>query len=542
MRAEGGLLVRDFAPRPAKVTRILVLKLDHHGDFIIGLPALRELRRAFPDASIRMVCGRWNEATARASGLVDDVRCFDYFPERAVDCNGVLPPTDWNQFAAATEGQFDIAVDLRVDEDSRTLLARVDAEVRCGIGSQAKFPMLDIALPDTSREPVPEAGASLRYNPESPDGSQILRPEEFQSDMEIKTPSFHEARLASAARLLLRSKSTFLPPGRYNVEFDLSARGFLPGLHGFGVSIEVFANSNQRIAAKVFGRRSIRELNRRLATLQFDSSGDPTYYDFRLQISGKALTGRLRFAGLHLRRLDAHVARFRPSELHVGEKLSLLVGLIRLRALALEAGAPAPVTEHRAMRSLDRPMAIVVAPFSNSTVRDWPAGQYAVLIGLLVEQFDCHVSIIGSPVQAANAMALMDLLDDRTKDRVSNQVAKTSWSDLPDILLAADLVISNNSGIAHQSASLGVLTLAIYSGSHQPSEWGPRGPRSRAMMASVACSPCGFERLEDCGNDHACMRLITPRAVLDQATALLSDAGGNPAPTRSDPATIPSTT
>jgi ADP-heptose:LPS heptosyltransferase len=36
-------------------------------------------------------------------------------------------------------------------------------------------------------------------------------------------------------------------------------------------------------------------------------------------------------------------------------------------------------------------------------------------------------------------------------------------------------VISNNSGVAHLAAACGAPTLTIYSGSHQPQEWGPRG-------------------------------------------------------------------
>jgi len=82
-------------------------------------------------------------------------------------------------------------------------------------------------------------------------------------------------------------------------------------------------------------------------------------------------------------------------------------------------------------------------------------------------------------------------------------------------------VICNNSGIAHQAAALGARTLAIYSGSHQPMEWGPRGPRSRAIMMGVPCSPCGFERIEDCKHDHACMTLMTPEMVFAQVSHLL---------------------
>lgn len=67
-------------------------------------------------------------------------------------------------------------------------------------------------------------------------------------------------------------------------------------------------------------------------------------------------------------------------------------------------------------------------------------------------------------------------------------------------------------------------TLAIYSGSHQPQEWGPRGARVRAVTAPVACSPCGYERLDQCPHDHLCMRLIAPEAIAEEAMRMLERA------------------
>ncbi len=82
-------------------------------------------------------------------------------------------------------------------------------------------------------------------------------------------------------------------------------------------------------------------------------------------------------------------------------------------------------------------------------------------------------------------------------------------------------MICNNSGVAHLAAAHGARTLAIYSASHRPEEWGPRGPRVRVVMAIVPCSPCGHDTLPECPNEHACMRRITPQAVYDLAAAML---------------------
>src|SRR5260370_41473924 len=92
-------------------TRILVLKLDHRGDFLIGLPALEKLRATFPNCHITLVCGSWNTATARDLGVADEIRAYDYFPENSRNWTGdAVEGTD--RFREVCKGRFDIAVDL----------------------------------------------------------------------------------------------------------------------------------------------------------------------------------------------------------------------------------------------------------------------------------------------------------------------------------------------------------------------------------------------------------------------------------------------
>jgi ADP-heptose:LPS heptosyltransferase len=514
---EGDLLVRDFSPKRQKISRILVLKLDHHGDFAIGLPALRELRETFAHAHIRLVCGSWNVATAEASGVADEVRSYNFFPERGPDWAG-KPVAELGDFDEAAGGRFDLAIDLRVDEDTRVLLGRVDAEFRCGIGSQSRFPMMQIALPDPERantftaplQPGAEADADIVH---------VLMPDAFQSSMRVKTAEFHETEFLPGRHTVLRSAEVCLPAGRYAAEFDLTLQKFMPGLAGVGLYLEVIDGDGRSVAKQSFGRRTMVTVGPRTTSLHFNSAGEPVCYRFQVITEGKAFSGKLRFRGVRVRQLDEKGPRFQPSELHVGEKLSLLVALIRQRVLAPHIDSVQPVDRSGAP---GEPVRIVIAPFSNSAVRDWPRAQYAQLMAQLTERYDCRIQVVGSPAQTASAEALMaSACLQPCADRVINLVGKTQWSEMRDIILGADLVICNNSGIAHQAAALGARTLAIYSGSHQPMEWGPRGPRSRAIMMGVPCSPCGFERIEDCKHDHACMTLMTPEMVFAQVSHLL---------------------
>ena len=115
------LALYDFATASPSPRRILVLKLDHLGDFLIGLPALAKLRTTFPRAYIVLICGPWNVATARALGVADEVRAYEYFPENAQGWDG-LPVEDLDRFRGVCSDRFDLALDLRVDEDAASAI------------------------------------------------------------------------------------------------------------------------------------------------------------------------------------------------------------------------------------------------------------------------------------------------------------------------------------------------------------------------------------------------------------------------------------
>jgi ADP-heptose:LPS heptosyltransferase len=162
---------------------------------------------------------------------------------------------------------------------------------------------------------------------------------------------------------------------------------------------------------------------------------------------------------------------------------------------------------------------IVIAPFSNSPVRDWPLDRYSRLIGMLMAKTNCHIVLVGARDQASGLGQLCQQHDN--SGRIVNLGGRTDWSSLAAVLRRADLVIANNSGVAHLAAACARPTLAIYSGSHQPREWGPRGDNVRAVTTALPCSPCGYERLELCPHDHLCMTMIEPETIFRHATEML---------------------
>ena len=137
--AVAGVGVSRSAGEDRAIRSILILKPDHVGDFLLALPAFALIRRSFPDADITLLCGPWNEAAARHAGAFD----------RVVTVSVMAPSAA--QRAASLErlgiGAFDLAVDLRVDEDSRHLLGHLRARYKAGFASVLMPDDMTLVLP-----------------------------------------------------------------------------------------------------------------------------------------------------------------------------------------------------------------------------------------------------------------------------------------------------------------------------------------------------------------------------------------------------------
>jgi len=144
-----GLL--DNAPHLPRPPRVLILKLDHRGDFIVGLRAIEKLRHAFDGATFTLICGSWNAELAELLGWFERIVPFDFFGPTH---DGVNPPDDRIEaFRTLDLARFDLAIDLRHDPDTRILLSMVDASFRAGFCAPAEKggACLDISLPDVER-------------------------------------------------------------------------------------------------------------------------------------------------------------------------------------------------------------------------------------------------------------------------------------------------------------------------------------------------------------------------------------------------------
>jgi lipopolysaccharide heptosyltransferase II len=132
-RAAAALVGRPSAAEvPAgEVREILVLRLDRIGDLLMSLPALAELRSAFPRARIRLAVGAWSAPVARRAP-VDDVLVWSapWVGRREEGADSI--PALFRRARALRREALDLALDLQGDVRASLLLALTGARVRVG--------------------------------------------------------------------------------------------------------------------------------------------------------------------------------------------------------------------------------------------------------------------------------------------------------------------------------------------------------------------------------------------------------------------------
>jgi heptosyltransferase II len=159
------------------------------------------------------------------------------------------------------------------------------------------------------------------------------------------------------------------------------------------------------------------------------------------------------------------------------------------------------------------------APGAVGPSKRWPASYYAEAAKRLVGE-GFAVWVLGGPGETALAAEIA---------AGSDRVCDLTGADLRNAILAlaaADVAISNDSGLLHVAAALGTPSIGIF-GPTSPWHWAPLNPLAAVIETetSVTCRPCHKPTCRY--GHHRCMREIPPERVVAAALAALAPA---PAP------------
>lgn len=297
------------APDENQIRRILVLKLDHRGDFLMAEDAFRLLRSNFPDALITLVCGEWNSEEANALGLFNEVLPFNFFPE---DSGAVVSWVSFSDNCAKFQGligeaRYDLALDLRFYEDTRELLRFVQARHRAGIDPYCSFPWLTIPL--SLPVPTRDGRAQNKFIEASAFSSHAGEHRGFEI-------AFENERHLHRKQTLIWGPYVDLRPGDYEFEILVEPIG--------GVSellFDISSDSGHQVNTAGYLKLVPNESPRIHVTIR-----RPLHqFEFRLFAPADGPLSKFRFKGLRYV-LDGILVG-----VHQREAMALLVHLVQLR-------------------------------------------------------------------------------------------------------------------------------------------------------------------------------------------------------------------
>lgn len=170
---------------------------------------------------------------------------------------------------------------------------------------------------------------------------------------------------------------------------------------------------------------------------------------------------------------------------------------------------------------------VLLAPFSNSDVRDWPIGHYVALTRLLLDRLapDQRVRVVGTAGQKLRAC---DVVRPFSPTRVVNECGRLSWPQLMDEVERAACLVGNNSGLAHLGGHVGTPTVCVFGGSHPRREWRPLGRSVVLVSRAIGCSPCQLDRGSRSPYGQACLREIDPADVADAVFFIMKRVARHP--------------
>jgi heptosyltransferase-2 len=202
------------------------------------------------------------------------------------------------------------------------------------------------------------------------------------------------------------------------------------------------------------------------------------------------------------------------------DRFAALAGSARVRVPTPPAPVLVPDAANRtaaveAMRlRTSAPVAVLCPGAEYGPAKRWPIEHFAALVGkLLAAGF--QLWLIGSPNDrkvAAEVMRRLGAIADER--RVRDLTGRTDLGAAIDLLSLASVVVSNDSGLMHAAAAVGVPLVALF-GSSSPMYTPPLSPSARIAKIDIECSPC-FKR--ECPLGHfRCMRDLKPETIYDLA-------------------------
>lgn len=155
---------------------------------------------------------------------------------------------------------------------------------------------------------------------------------------------------------------------------------------------------------------------------------------------------------------------------------------------------------------------LTVAPGAEyGPAKRWPQASFARVVSkYLAADPQRHAFLLGGPKDVEICDPILSSVDSACRNRVHTLAGKTSLDEAIAVIGSAQAMVSNDSGLMHVAAALGVPQQAVF-GSSDPRHTPPLSPQADIHWLQLPCSPC-FQR--ECPLGHTdCLNTLQPDRV-----------------------------
>jgi histidinol-phosphate phosphatase family protein len=168
-------------------------------------------------------------------------------------------------------------------------------------------------------------------------------------------------------------------------------------------------------------------------------------------------------------------------------------------------------TESFPTDSLSEGALVVVAPGAKHPTKQWPLERFAQTAAKIHREHEAHIAWVVT-AEDDTKLNLQDYLPATYLTRLIDRPI----SVLGDVISQANLVLANDSGIAHLSSAIGTPTLALFGPTHPALGFAPRSVYPSVIEVSEPCRPCSPHGRKPCWREQ---RFCLTRISADDATA-----------------------
>jgi ADP-heptose:LPS heptosyltransferase len=156
-------------------------------------------------------------------------------------------------------------------------------------------------------------------------------------------------------------------------------------------------------------------------------------------------------------------------------------------------------------------------------LRCWPRQNYIELARLLLDKYQqANIVFTGA---ADEADPTEQIVSQVKSSRCASLAGQTSFRQLMTLYTIAKILVTNDSGPAHFASLTSICTIVLF-GPETPLLFAPKSPRTYAIDAGLACSPCISVlngRRTKCRN-NICMKAITVEQIFSQTCKIYESA------------------